>query len=73
MFWIRDELRASHMKYKIDIFAKIAHWYGPSTIFVKISISNVPLSLNTTLQIASHYCETTEELTSTAFKEFAHY
>ena len=43
------------MEYKIDLFVKIVHEYGPSTIFVKNSISDVLLSLNTTLQIASHY------------------
>ena len=40
---------------QMDFFEKIVYGYGPSTIFVKNSISDVPLSLNTTLQIASHY------------------
>ena len=39
----------------MDLFPKIVHEYGPKTIFVKSSISDVSLSLNTTLQIASHY------------------
>ena len=43
------------MEYKMDHFAEIVHGYGPSTIFVKNSILDVQLSLNITLQIASHY------------------
>ena len=39
----------------MDLFAKVVCGYGPSTISTKISISNVPLSFNTTLQIANHY------------------
>ena len=31
------------MEYKMDISAKIIHGYRPSTIFVKNSISDVPL------------------------------
>ena len=52
---IRVEFRTSKIKYKMKLFAKIVQGCGPSTIFVKNSISDVPLSLNTTLQIASHY------------------
>ena len=37
------------------LFAKIIHGYGPSVIFVKNSISDLQLSLNATLQIASHF------------------
>ena len=43
------------MEYKMDFFTKILQGCDPSTIFVKNSISDVPLSLNTTLQIANHY------------------
>ena len=39
----------------MNLFAAIVHAYGASTIFVKNFISDVPLSLNTTLEIASHY------------------
>ena len=39
----------------MGFIAKIIHGYGPSTIFTKNSISNVPLSWYTTLQIANHY------------------
>ena len=39
----------------MDLVAKIVHGYSPPTIFVKNSISDVPLSVNTILQIASHY------------------
>ena len=39
---------------KTDPLAKIIHGYCPSTIFIENSISDVPLSLNTTLQIGSH-------------------
>ena len=38
------------MEYKMDLFAKVVQECGPSTIFVKNSISDVPLSLNTILQ-----------------------
>ena len=34
----------------MDLFVKIVYGYGSSTIFVKNSISDVPLSLNDTLQ-----------------------
>ena len=54
VFYIRLQFRTSKMEHKMDIFAKILHGYGPSTIFVKNSISDVPLSLNATLQVASH-------------------
>ena len=40
------------MEYKMDLFAKVVQECGPSTIFVKNSISDVPLSLNTILQKA---------------------
>ena len=43
------------MEYKMDLFGKIVHGYGQLTIFVENSISDVPLSLNTILQIASYY------------------
>ena len=43
VFWIRIE--------SMDLLAKIVRGYCPSTIFVKKSILDVPLSLNTTLQI----------------------
>ena len=43
------------MEYKMDLFKKIVHWYGPSTIFVENSISDVLLSLDTIMQVASHY------------------
>ena len=46
----------SEMEYKkMDLFSKIFQGYGASAIFVRNFISDVPLSLNTTLQIASHY------------------
>ena len=40
------------MEYKMDHFAKVVQGCRPSTIFVKNSISDVPLSLNTILQKA---------------------
>ena len=40
------------MEYKMDHFAKVVLGCRPSTIFVKNSISDVPLSLNTILQKA---------------------
>ena len=36
----------------MDLFAKVVQECDPSTIFVKNSISDVPLSLNTILQKA---------------------
>ena len=53
--FLRVEFRTSKIEYKMDHFAKTDHGYGSSTIFVKNSISDVPLSFNTTLQRASHY------------------
>ena len=49
------KFRSPKMEYKMDLFAKIVQGYGPSTILVKNSILDVLLSLNTTLQKASHY------------------
>ena len=49
------KFRSLKMEYKMDLFAKIVQGYGPSTILVKNSILDVLLSLNTTLQKASHY------------------
>ena len=40
------------MEYKMDLFAKVVQGCALSTIFVKNSISDVPLSLNTILQKA---------------------
>ena len=50
---IRVQFRTSKMEYKMELFAKIVQGCCPSTIFVKNSVSDVPLSLNTTLYIAS--------------------
>ena len=33
MFLIRFEFRTSKMEYEVDLFAKIVHGCGPSTIF----------------------------------------
>ena len=46
---IRVEFRTSKMEYKMDPFTKIVNGYSPSTIFVKNSIADVPLSLNTNM------------------------
>ena len=51
----RVEFRTSKIEYKMDLFAKIVQRCTLSTIFIQNSVSDVPLSLNTTLQIASHY------------------
>ena len=42
-FLVRVKFRTSKMEYKMDISAKIIDGYRPSTIFVKNSISDVPL------------------------------
>ena len=51
----QSRIQNSKMEHKMDLFAKFVHGYDLSTMFVKNSISDVPLSLNTTLQIANHY------------------
>ena len=50
-----SEYLAEFRTSKMDLFVKIVHGYVPSTVFIKNSVSDVPLGLNTTLQIASHY------------------
>ena len=55
--WFRSKSNSEPLRWNIRwiFFSKIAHGYSPSTIFVKNHILDVPLSLNTTLQIRSHY------------------
>ena len=47
----------------MDLFVKIIHWYGPSTIFVKNTTSDVPLSLNTTKQVSKFYFAINKRIT----------
>ena len=46
---IRVEFRTSKMEYQMDLFAKVVKGCSSSTIFVKNSMSDVALSLNTIL------------------------
>ena len=52
MSMIRVEFRTCKIEFKMDLFAKVVQGCSLSTIFVKNSISDVPLSLNTILQKA---------------------
>ena len=50
MSMIRVEFRTCKIEFKMDLFAKVVQGCSLSTIFVKNSISDAPLSLNTILQ-----------------------
>ena len=67
----RSESNSETLRWKIRwIFLRKLFTYGRSTIFVKNSISYVPLSLNTTRQIASHYqlCQKAKQPTYSLIK-----